>query len=101
MGARFAGRREILVVPQPLFRLPKALVVAWILLRALLRLARFLLLRHPLATVSVAGLLWLWSVLDLSGLAILALLLVVAAGIWRWQHPLSFSRWLALPVLGR
>jgi hypothetical protein len=98
---RFAGRREILVVPQPLFRLPKWLVVAGVLLRLLGRLGRFLFLRHPMATAGVVGFLRLWSMLDTVGLLIIVGLAAIAAGAWRWRHPLTFIRYVALPLLGR
>jgi DNA segregation ATPase FtsK/SpoIIIE, S-DNA-T family len=81
----------------PVYQTPAGIIlVAW-LARFLFRLAR-LAFRHPIATLTLALLAFLWFTITWIGIAALIGWAVLVLGIWRCYWPSGFARWVATPA---
>lgn len=84
----------------PVWHMPESLVLLVGLVRGLVR-AVIVLLRHPFATLTVAGLSWLGLVVGWQALALLAAVVAVGLGVWAGVGWASFVRLVARPVRAR
>ena len=75
---------------------PGLILLAW-LARLLYRLAR-LACRHPVATVTLALLAFLWFTIGWIGIAAIVACAVLILVTWRWFWPSGFARWVAAPA---
>ncbi len=73
------------------------LVQAWRLLAALVGF----ILRHPLLDLAAAATFVAWHLLGWPGLIGLATIVLATLAAWRWRYPVSFSRFITRPALGR
>jgi DNA segregation ATPase FtsK/SpoIIIE, S-DNA-T family len=81
----------------PVYQTPAGLILLAWLARLLYRLAR-LAFRHPVATLTVALLAFLWFTITWIGLAALIACAVLVLVIWRCYWPSGFARWVAAPA---
>jgi DNA segregation ATPase FtsK/SpoIIIE, S-DNA-T family len=81
----------------PIYQTPAGLILLAWLARLLFRLAR-LACRHPIATVTVALLAFLWFTIGWIGIAAMIACAVLVLVIWRCYWPSGFARWLATPA---
>lgn len=81
----------------PVYRTPGWIIAAAQLARLVWRLMLFA-ARHPAATAVAAGLAAMWVYTGWPGLACLLGGLLAALATWRWLHPVSFTRVVAVPA---
>jgi DNA segregation ATPase FtsK/SpoIIIE, S-DNA-T family len=81
----------------PVYQTPAGIILLAWLARLLFRLAR-LAFRHPVITVVVALLAFLWFAITWIGLAAMAVWAVLVAVIWRCYWPRGFARWVSAPT---
>jgi len=88
------------VLRSPVLHTPVWMIAIVQLARILWRVLRFM-ARHPLATLSGAGLFAAWRYLGWPGPAAITALLIGAGVAWRLIRPASWSRHVAAPMRGR
>jgi DNA segregation ATPase FtsK/SpoIIIE, S-DNA-T family len=81
----------------PVYQTPAGLILLAWLARFLYRLAR-LAFRHPVASVTLALLAFLWFTIGWIGLAALLACMLVVLVAWRSYWPTGFARWAAAPA---
>jgi DNA segregation ATPase FtsK/SpoIIIE, S-DNA-T family len=81
----------------PVYRTPGWMIAAAQLARLAWRLARFL-CRHPVATTITAALAAMWAYTGWPGLVGLAGGIAAALAAWRCLHPMTFTRFAAVPA---
>jgi DNA segregation ATPase FtsK/SpoIIIE, S-DNA-T family len=81
----------------PVYQTPAGIILAAWLARLLFRLAR-LACRHPITTLALALLAFLWFTITWIGLAALVGWTVLVLVIWRCFWPSGFARWVATPA---
>jgi DNA segregation ATPase FtsK/SpoIIIE, S-DNA-T family len=81
----------------PVYQTPAGLILLAWLARLLYRLAR-LACRHPVTTVTVALLAFLWFTITWLGLAAIIACAVLVLVTWRYYWPEGFARWVATPA---
>jgi S-DNA-T family DNA segregation ATPase FtsK/SpoIIIE len=84
----------------PVYRTPGWIIAAVQVGRFLWWLAR-LIIRHPVTDAVLAVLVLVWLHAGWPGVVVLAAVVVAILGVWRWARPVSFSRWIAIPVRGK
>jgi S-DNA-T family DNA segregation ATPase FtsK/SpoIIIE len=84
----------------PVFRTP-GWIIAIVQLFRLLRALVMFVFRHPLLDLTTADLAVSYAELGWPGIAALILSLAVVLGVWRWQWPGSFSRFIGRPALSK
>ena len=88
------------VLRSPVLHTPVWMISLVQLVRVLWRLLRFL-LRHPLATLTAAGLFAAWRYLGWPGPVGITAFLIFAGVAWRLIRPASWSQCVTAPALGR
>jgi DNA segregation ATPase FtsK/SpoIIIE, S-DNA-T family len=81
----------------PVYQTPAGLILLAWLARLLFRLAR-LACRHPITTLAVAVLAFLWFTITWIGIAALVGWAVLVLVIWRCYWPSGFARWVRTPA---
>ena len=81
----------------PVYQTPAGLILAAWLARLLFRLAR-LACRHPVPTVTLALLVFLWFTITWIGLAAMIACTGLVLVIWRCYWPGGFARWVSAPA---
>ena len=81
----------------PVYQTPAGIILLAWLARFLFRLAR-LAFRHPIATLALVLLAFLWFTITWIGLAAMAAWTVLVLVIWRYYWPCGFARWVATPA---
>jgi S-DNA-T family DNA segregation ATPase FtsK/SpoIIIE len=81
----------------PVYQTPAGIILLAWLARLLFRLAR-LAFRHPVTTMTLALLAFLWFTITWIGIAALAAWAVLVLVIWRCYWPCGFARWVATPA---
>jgi DNA segregation ATPase FtsK/SpoIIIE, S-DNA-T family len=81
----------------PVYQTPAGLILLAWLARLVFRLAR-LAFRHPVTTMTLALLVFLWLTITWIGLAALAACAVLVLGIWWCYWPSGFARWVTAPA---
>jgi DNA segregation ATPase FtsK/SpoIIIE, S-DNA-T family len=81
----------------PVYQTPAGIILLAWLARFLFRLAR-LAFRHPVTTLTLALLAFLWFAIGWIGLAAMAAWAVLVLVIWRHYWPMGFARWVATPA---
>ena len=81
----------------PVYQTPAGLILLAWLARLLYRLAR-LAFRHPIATLALALLAFLWFTIGWPGIAAIVACAVLILMTWRWFWPVGFTRWVAAPA---
>jgi S-DNA-T family DNA segregation ATPase FtsK/SpoIIIE len=81
----------------PVYQTPAGFILLAWLARLVFRLAR-LAFRHPVATVVLALLAFLWFTIGCIGLAAITAWIVLVLVIWRCYWPSGFARWVAAPA---
>ena len=89
----------------PVWRSPVYHTPGWVI--AIIQLGRLVcailgfLLRHPVADLVAAVVVVAWLNLGWPGPVLLAVAVLAALALWRWRWPVSFSRFIARPALGK
>ena len=81
----------------PVYQTPAGIILLAWLARLLFRLAR-LAFRHPVTTVTLALLAFLWFTIGWIGLAAMVACAVLVLVTWRWYWPVGFARWVSCPA---
>jgi DNA segregation ATPase FtsK/SpoIIIE, S-DNA-T family len=81
----------------PVYQTPAGVMLAAWLARLVFRLAR-LAFRHPVTTVALALLAFLWFTISWVGIAAIIAWAVLVLAIWRWFWPDGFARWVTGPT---
>jgi len=81
----------------PVYQTPAGIILLAWLARLLFRLTR-LACRHPIITLALALLAFLWFTITWIGLAAMAGWIVLVLVIWRCYWPSGFARWVATPA---
>jgi S-DNA-T family DNA segregation ATPase FtsK/SpoIIIE len=81
----------------PVYQTPAGIILLAWLARLLYRLAR-LACRHPIATVTVALLAFLWFTITWVGIAAIIACIALILATWRWFWPSGFARWVSAPA---
>jgi DNA segregation ATPase FtsK/SpoIIIE, S-DNA-T family len=81
----------------PVYQTPAGIILLAWLARLLYRLAR-LAFRHPLTTIAVALLAFLWFTIGWIGITAIVACAALILMTWRWFWPSGFTRWVAAPA---
>ena len=81
----------------PVYQTPAGLILLAWLARLLYRLAR-LAFRHPVTTVTLALLAFLWFTITWIGLIAIVACANLILATWRWFWPSGFARWVSAPA---
>ena len=81
----------------PVYQTPAGIILLAWLARLLFRLAR-LACRHPVATLTLGLLAFLWLTIGWPGIAAIVACAVLILMTWRWFWPSGFARWVAAPA---
>jgi DNA segregation ATPase FtsK/SpoIIIE, S-DNA-T family len=81
----------------PVYQTPAGLILLAWLARLLYRLTR-LTCRHPITTLTLALLAFLWFTIGWPGIAAIIACAVLILMTWRWFWPSGFVRWVATPA---
>jgi DNA segregation ATPase FtsK/SpoIIIE, S-DNA-T family len=81
----------------PIYQTPAGIILLAWLARFLFRLARVA-FRHPVTTVTLALLAFMWFTITWVGIAAMAAWIVLVLVIWRGFWPSGFARWVAIPA---